>query len=277
VDAASQARADLLATSTVHYSRQIRTEGNEKFWPNHFFFLLGGPFMYFTNDRDYFYDMRVQVAIHDMGALQSGKATLNGGGSRLQQVHAEEEETALDFIDRVGDDYGYYAASIIIPSGWLAKDTEEVKSELQAAIIEQLGADLDAAIRARDDDLLRADRLVDFFVRPEEIEVVEGPRGLEMHGAVYLELGHGTDRMDSWRAWPTSGPPIGAVFGEGIPTGTPTSATRYLRYAFAVPLARPTVPDALRIEFEDGSSGANRRSFHFPLKAMLESTEETSR
>ena len=238
VDAATRARADLLITGAAHYHRQILTEGNEKFWPNHFFFLLGGPFTYFTNDRDYYYDAGIQLAIHDMGALRSGKASLTGGGSRLQQLRTTEDETALDFIDRVGDDYGYYAASIIIPSGWLAKDTEEVKEELQEAIVQQLAITLGDEIRSRGDALLRAAQLVDFFVRPEEIEVLDGPRGLEMHGSVYLQLGRGTDRMDSWRAWPSSGPPVEAVFGEGLPAADPP-----LGHALpALPVRRPAVP-----------------------------------
>ena len=66
--------------------------------------------------------------------------------SQVTRLDAVMQEASLDFIDRA-DGAGSYALSILVPSGFLSKDTEAVPEELEISITDNgRGFDVEAAL-----------------------------------------------------------------------------------------------------------------------------------
>jgi hypothetical protein len=169
------------------------------------------------------------------------------------------QRSDLDFWDRAGGNLGQFALSLVVPAGWLAKESDGVRSSLEQEIVASLAGDLANEARLRADLMSRAPSLYDYWVDPASVAIVSGSAGRELRGRLVLELGRSAERMDSyaWRLAPNSLPRT-VVFDEGVRREDRAgAATR--TYEFVVPLGSGPMPPEVRVEFEDASASARRR------------------
>jgi hypothetical protein len=272
VQAGREAGADLLLRGSLTHHQLVRTDINDAFWLNLPLFLLGGPMTYFVDDRSYFLEARFRSSVYDLPALErdleAGSVTLTPG-RRLQDVRPDMREATLDFIDRA-DGVGDYALSILVPSGLLATETEDVEAELERQIVIALADDLVREIAAGSEQLLNADLLVQFVLRPEDLRLEPGAAGdgHVLTGVVLLqELEGGAPSMSKCRLSWAGGSRLEKSFDEPTRVEGDTGNETFLRYSFSFPL--PSVlPEVLRLEVEDNSGSRRRRSYHLATSEL---------
>jgi hypothetical protein len=264
--AITKLKPDLVAKVKLSFSETVLTDTNSTFWANVPLFLIGGPFCYFFDDRDYYSTARLSVWLYDASPIAIQQASLTDGDSELIDVSPRVDLTDLDFIDRA-DGIGSYALSILIPAGWLAKESDTVKESLEREILARLTTSLKTEIRSRADQLTRANRLYDFYIRSDGMRVVQaGTGGFELTGEVFLEIDKGTPRMDNF-TFALDGKATPARFGkESLAPGQ--GAGRVVSYPFSVPLTGDDLPDEVRVVFRDGSQDSRERSYTFNARAI---------
>lgn len=259
-------KPDLVAKMNLSYSPTVLSDTNSKFFPNLLLFLIGGPFCYAYDDRDYYSAARLSVWLYDGSQIDAQQASMNGREAELIEVTPRVDVSDLDFIDRA-DGVGHYALSLLIPAGWLAKDSDKVKTSLEAEIIDRLALDLNTRIRLRSNQLTRASRLYDFYIREEKVRVVAAANGgYEMRGDVLLEVDRGTEDMDAF-TFEIGGKAVPSSFGtESIDLSE--GAGTVVSYPFIIPLEGNEIPREVRVVFRDASQNSRERSFTFNPKAM---------
>jgi len=274
---ADSVQADLLLTPVLHWREGVRTDINSAFWLNLPLFLLGGPMTWFVDDRSYFVDVQLGVDVYAVPPLLEQYASLEDKRSHLQGARAGTTEVPLDFIDRA-DHFGHYALSVLVPSGLLASESADVATSLRQAILPQLGEGLVRDLQAGKDQLLVADRMVDFFLRPEELQVVPHGSGHELRGDVYLARrpGAAPAMKEARLAWDDEAD-AHVEAGEArldFETGQhvlgESRRNEFTRYPFVFPLPDGELPEYARLELVDGSSNAFRRTYLLPVRTMAQ-------
>ncbi|MFT5042196.1 MAG: hypothetical protein ACI8X5_003614 [Planctomycetota bacterium] len=259
-------KPDLVGKLKLSFSETVLTDTNGTFWANLPLFLIGGPFCYFFDDRDYYSTASLSLWLYDASPIAIQQASLARGDSELTNASPRADLTDLDFIDRA-DGIGAYALSVLIPAGWLAKDTNKVKESLEREILARLTTTLKTEIRLRANELTRADGLYDFYIRSDEMRVVaSGADSFELRGEVFLETYKGTPRMEDF-TFSLDDQAIAASFGE--PSLAPgQGAGRVESYPFVIPLAGNDLPSEVRVVFRDGSQNNRERSYTFNARAI---------
>ena len=268
IQAAQDIRADLLVSAQLVHREQVRTDINNSFWLNLPLFLLGGPMTYFVDDRSYYLDAELDVELFELQPLVSQTTTLENQDARLQRIDSDIQEARLDFLDRA-DHAGHYALSIIVPSGLLATESEEVAVELQAAMIDALVSEVVRKIDDQSSLLVQADDLVDFHMIPEDLRVVRADEGYELQGEVLLRRRRnaapsmGTGRLQWGEASSAQ-----VRFEDFTVEESQGRRDGYLRYPFRFPLPDDELPSVARLTLTDGSADQKSRTYHLPLRAM---------
>jgi len=247
---AQAVRADLILDADVNFDEDIGTEINDKFWMNLPLFLLGGPATWFVNDLSYQFHVEISAHVYDVTAATREQNSLDQD-SQITRMDAVIQEASLDFLDRA-DGTGSYALSILVPSGFLSKDTDNVPEELEVSITEQLGVQVAQAIQSRSKEVAEAENLVDFH--PEK------KRYVEVNGELFLEVdfllatGQVTDLSALSYRIDGSGP-IEATWSEVSSDGDKK------KYVARVPV--PARDAVVQLEVEQDDREASARSFTY--------------
>jgi hypothetical protein len=261
--AAEDRGADVVLECDVRYSPAVRDERNGKFWLNLPLFLLGGPACWFVDDVSYVVDASLQANLYDVNAIRSGRATFQDGRAELLHVESHADEATMDFIDRAGGQVGWYAASVVVPAGFLHRESENAEHKVAGEVASVLAADFARAVREGSRELLVADHLTGFHLDPEYSIDLAGGR-IRFRGTAILRRGD-IERMESF----TVRAGTEAVTRE-FETGEPdrrisTMRTRYVRYPFGVDLPDDPRVDRLVVELSAGGQSPAARTFTIPL------------
>jgi hypothetical protein len=271
VERADQHEVDLILVPEIRFHGRVRTALNGAFWLNLPLFLLGGPMTWFVNDRSYFVDVQLRAEVFAVSPLASGHATLDSPNARLQQARAGRDEVPLDFIDRA-DHLGHYALSVLVPSGFLASESGSVGGELSRLLLDDLVEGLVRDIQAQSEQLVRADRLFDFFLPPESLSVVATAEGWELRGEVLLERGGGAaPAMKRGRLRWGGGTEQSFDLEERELVEDAGWRGAYDRYPFVFRLPPGDLPECAQLELVDASANEDRRTYMVPVRALAES------
>ena len=273
LQAAKAAGADVLLTSgELRYAPSFDSRRNEKFWLNLPLFLLGGPFCYWVDDRTFVATASLEIDVYDVSALRR-PADLDVLRNKLVSSKVRFDEVALDFVDRGGLSAGTVAASLVVPAGFLATENEDVREELEGAVLHQLAGKLRDDLVDKRGSIEWPEQLVSFrFVDAPVVE--RAPDGsVTIRAEVGLRDDGLAERMREWRVFgvesrPDAEPrvtPIGTYrFGEH----TVDEAGRFPTLVYALDERIDRVDpafDRLRIELVDDSPNANRRTYTLVL------------
>lgn len=257
----AQARAlgaDLILETDLEYDEDVSTEINDRFWLNLPLFLLGGPATWFVNDRSYGFQVQIRAYVYDVAAAVRQGDVLDPD-SRVFFLDREVKEVSLDFLDRA-DGAGSYLLSILIPSGFLAKNSKNVSEELELAIGDQLSTSLNDAMRDRSPELIESDKLVAFH--PEDLELRQEDGEYYLEGEMVLDL-----RPESrWRVANLSGCRVRIDEGEWIEASwsevTTDPQQRERRFKLQVPVGS-AAPESIQVEVQQEDREARARSYTY--------------
>ncbi|MFT4538298.1 MAG: hypothetical protein ACI841_001992 [Planctomycetota bacterium] len=250
VQAAIDAGADLILRPVLRYDPTIYTATNDRFWPNVLLFLMGGPMTWTLNDRSYYLDAQLDTEVYDLGPFRNNPDTTELGNLnfRIADGRGKLNEVALDFIDRADGNIGSYALSMLIPSGFLSKETEAVKARLEVEAVERLSEEIVQSIHENRDVIIRAENIASWYM-PE----VNRKAG-RLSGYIMLETGADVDRMQSVAVYDGQNrTPIDIDTLEA--GGTVMSSGKYpqLRYEFSLPIPAEYRGKDLRVVATDSA------------------------
>jgi hypothetical protein len=263
VKAAGDLGADLVLECELSYAAKLECRTNEKFWLNLPLFLLGGPACYFVDDVSYVGEARVNGNLFDLSAIRGDRATLEDGRAQILHVESRFQETSLDFLDRAGGNVGSFAASIVVPAGFLSRENPNAEHKLALAVSDQLSHGLARAVREGSREVLVADRLAGFHLDPH-YSLDRREDKVRFQGEVVLRRTE-QERMDGFSAR-LGGSTASGEFGPGIPDRTDGSRrARYLRFPFRVELPYDASSDHLTLQLAAGGANPGVRTFTIPL------------
>lgn len=270
VEAAERAGADLVLLAYLEYCPTIWSDINSSFWLNLPLFLLGGPFCYFVDDRDYVTNVRLSTQLFDVRPLRLSEASFSASrrDAKVLGVNKDLQHSDLDFWDRADGHLGRYALSLVCPAGLLARETDGVRATLEREIVASLSRSFAEEVRVLGDQVSRGNELYYFWVDPESLQTVGTDAGSELRGSLVLQLEGGPGRMDSYSYELPGARSEKIAFGEGTRQRDRGAATRH--YDFAVPLGSGELPREVRVEFEDAGASAKRR-YTFDPRAYVAS------
>ena len=261
VGPAQAERADLLLEPRLIHDSVVRTNINDRFWLNLPLFALGGPATWFVNDRSYYFDATLEVRVYDLSpvALEDSRSLKN---ALLTSIQTTARESSLDFLDRARGNTGSFLLSILVPSGFLSKEGENVESKLEEQIVDDLCDNLVRELQRRDVELLHADRLVDFH--PEGLRVATGPGGRRrLEGELVLEATADVARLGGFRYQLGNTQPQQVDFDldSGVEDGD------LVRYPVTIALDGAQADELIQIQVWDASVNGNQRSYTYAIPA----------
>jgi hypothetical protein len=220
--------ADLIVECELSYVPVIRRDTNSNFWLNLPLFLLGGPFCYFLKDQEYSADVELAGTFHDLRAMERTSAELADRQARVASTNARFDGVDMNFIERAQGNVGKYAVSLLIPSGFLAKDSRKLANELDTEVMKDISNGFAKSVHQKREDLVRSSFVSPFYLEPDQVELtVEGSQ-LHVRAPVYLLPNQEVDVMVEFRL-KLAGKTLEREFGE--PKSEPGPGGRpYQRY-----------------------------------------------
>lgn len=214
--AARKAGADLVLECELELTPTIHQAANGNFWLDFPLFLVGGPFVWFVKDRTYSADVELRGSFYDLGAIDGEEVPLGSPLARVLSAGDSFGDVDLNFFQRKGN-VGHYAASILIPSGFLAHENDDLEKDLDKVVIERLSKDFAASVVKKRDELARSDLVAPFHFDPDDTHVVLEPDGgYRLKGTVLLRDGGVVERMAGYRIR-IAGKEIEREFGDAEP------------------------------------------------------------
>jgi hypothetical protein len=263
VEASEGVGADLVLECELSYSPTIESRANEKFWLNLPLFLLGGPACYFVDDVSYAGEARLNGNIYDLSAIRGDHATLEDGRAQILHVESRFQEASLDFLDRAGGNVGSFAASLLIPAGFLSRENETAEHHLALEVADDLSRGLARAIREGSHEVLVADRLAGFHLDPHYDLKLENDV-VHFQGEVVLRRAE-QERMESYSIHVGENS-VSGEFAAGSPDRIDSSRrAQYLRFPFRAEIPLSPSADRLVIQLTAGGANPGVRSFTIPL------------
>ncbi len=205
--------ADLIVECELSYAPVVRRDTNGNFWLNLPLFLLGGPFCYFLKDQAYSADVELAGTFHDLRAMERTSAQLADRQARVVSTNARFQGVDMNFIQRAQGNVGKYAVSLLIPSGFLAKDSRKLAHELDTEVVNDISAGFAKSVQQKREDLVRSTFVSPFYLDPDQVLLtVEGAQ-LRVRGPVYLLPNSDVDSMVEFRL-KLAGKSVEREFGE---------------------------------------------------------------
>lgn len=256
---ASDANADLLVELELRYDPEIYRENSPTFWLNYPLFLFAGPANWFIGDNRYFADAELTTTVYDIHVIEAGNMSIGDPAARVASASSRYTQVELDFTDRA-DGVKNYAMGIVIPSGFLARESEDTSLEIHNKVVADMRVQVVQGIQSRRRELLRAEWISPIFIAPEEVQITRDGTDLIVTGSVHLLRSGLAERVHKLQL------SAGADSIQVEPTHEPLNdSAEYLAQNFEarVPLLEGT--ELLRIECEAGSRDRYVRSYTFSL------------
>lgn len=271
IAAAERAGTDLVLECELSFAPEVRGSINEKFWLNLPLFLLGGPFCYFVDDRSYRADARLRGSVYELQAMFSERASLQDGRARLGQAEVRFESADFDFVDRAGGNVGSYAASVLVPSGLLARETERITALLGERVTADLARELARELVRQERELLEGERVATFHLEPAvQFERVRGR--IDARGTVVLRCVD-TDHLDELRLRAGTVEVSGEFGASEAAAELSTRRDRFVRIPFHADLADDGRASFAQIVLVGGGPIPSTRTFTLPLPSAATPTD----
>ena len=194
LDRAREENVDLIIEFGLRYDAEIYRKKASSFWLNYPLFLFAGPSNWFIGDNVYFADVDLTTNVYDMNVIDAGGFALGDPGARVVTASSRYTGADLDFVDR-SDGMGDYALGILIPSGFLSRESDETAQHIHDAIVEELRAQVVQGIQSRRGDLVRAEWIAPVHIEPEEVHMVREGDELVLSGSVRIRRDSLVDRV----------------------------------------------------------------------------------
>jgi hypothetical protein len=259
LETARERGADWILELALRYDAEIYRDGTSTFWLNYPLFLFAGPSNWFILDNAYFADVELTATIYDMHAIGALGGSLGDPLAEVISVSSRFEGTELAFTERSGGVVDY-AKGILIPSGFLARESEDAAQGIQADIVDALRVQIVRSLQSRRDDLVRMDRIAPIYLEPSETRIERDGDTLHVRGRVLLRDDAPAGRVRAVHA------AVGAGRGSAEPTLDPDQGPAgYAAYSFDVPVQAAGDEGYLRLEVEAGSRDKFVRSYTFRI------------
>jgi len=147
VQRAQDRGADLVLACELRHADRVHHRRNARFWGNLSLFRLGGPACYFVNDRSYEVNAELEAELHDVARLTVRTEELGGDAARVLRATCAYREADLDFLDRAGGRAPPFLASLIVPAGLLASESEATVEHLEERMVAELAGRLATTLR----------------------------------------------------------------------------------------------------------------------------------
>lgn len=277
VDRAQALGADLLLyCERVRYAPEVPTRRVNFLSSSLPLFLLGGPFVYYINDRGYEVEARLSARLYDLHEIRHRRE--RGGGPLELEKHvgheafdAHPDPIRLNFSQRIhSDDLGAWGASLVVPTGFLEADNQLVRAAVAERAIDSIGANLASAIRGRSREILRpVGGRASFHIEPGSFVA-----DLDQAGVLQVRAKLALQRSKNTAALARARLLVGGEAVEGSCQPVPGGDEGLQRYVFAARAelagapAGSARPRSLQIEVVDRGTVSNTRSWTFPMPPM---------
>ncbi len=259
VDLARAAGADLLVELDLRYDPEIYHETSSSFWLNFPLFLFAGPTNWFVGDNEYFADVELTTTIYDMNVIEAGALSLGDPAAQVLSGSSRYAGSDLTFTER-SDGVGDYALGLIVPSGYLARESDAVAQATHASVLADLREQVVKGIQRHRSDLVGADWIAPLFIDPDDVRITRAGDSVEVEGRVRLLRDGLAARVQV--VWFDAGSDRVAV-RPGAESALREGAYDVLPFQAFVPVAEGST--TLRLECEAGSRDRFVRSYTFEL------------
>lgn len=256
---AREAGADLVVDLGLRYDEEIYRKNSSTFWLNYPLFLFAGPSNWFLGDNQYYADVELTTAVYDLHALEAGNYDVGDNVARVVSASSRYSGTGLDFIDR-SDGVEDYLLGIIIPSGFLSRESKTAEEQIHDAVIKELRTLVVRGVQSRRHELVLADQIAPVFVEPAECSMWREGDDVVVKGWVRLREDSLAERVRELRI--DAGGDVVRVEPEPI-EGTEMPGYEIVGFETRVPVAADA--DRVRIRCEAGTRDRFVRSYTFAL------------
>lgn len=266
--AAAAAKADLVLQPVVRYREDVEHEMKGfMVFLNLLTFTLGGPFCWWIDDHSYRPEAYLSVRLYDLSrAIQTDKAITSS--DQLVAFESRSPELEFDFVDRVGDGWGSYLLSCLVPSTLLRGESEGVREQIQVTLGQEFGSEVVGRLWDREQEIIVPDRLVSFFPDPKTLEARRiSLDAIRVTGELLLRRDAGVDSLDSFALLPSGMTDWQEELFDGgvLDDALTTRADRYFRYSLDTTVA--VLPGATSVQLRVTQGGRNNleRTFTLPV------------
>lgn len=255
IESAQASKADLVLECELDLVPIVCQEANASFWLDFPLFLLGGPVVWFVKDRTYTVDVELRGTFYDRWALDGEWIRLGDRRARLLETSAAFEGVDLNFLQRA-DGAGQYFLSVLVPSGFLAKESESLAAELDAVVADRLSGGLASSVLRKGDELLRSDQTAPFHLAIEETTLAFDEDRLVLEGTVFLRSDARVE-MSRWRVHTGAG----TFEGDFESARAAPRGERWLAWRFEQVLPIEASDSTVVVELQAGSRDPIPRSY----------------
>ena len=256
---AYESGADLIVELELRYDPEVYRENSSTFWLNFPLFLFAGPTNWFVGDNSYFADVELTTTVYDLNVMDAGSFQLGDAAARVVDASSRYSGSDLDFLDR-SDGIEDYALGLIIPSGYLARQSADTSEELHERILKELRTQVVQGVQSRRRELVRADWIAPMYVEPNDVRITRQGDEFLVQGKVRLRRDSLASRVQM----------VNLDAGAEVVSVQPdaTAAEQLPEHDLVTFEARVPAGDEathLRIECEAGSRDRYVRSYTFEL------------
>jgi hypothetical protein len=259
VEEARARGADWILELGLRYDPEVYRENASTFWLNFPLFLFAGPANWFVPDIDYSADVELTARVYDLHALSAVGGVIGDPMAEVITVASRFGGAQLPFVARSGGVVDYLTG-VLVPSGFLARESGDVSASLRADISAALEFQLVHGLQSRRDGLVRTAPIVPVYVEPEEVHIQRVGADLRVQGRALL-------RDDSFAMRVRA---VHLDAGAGRVTAEPVAESEdgpSGHSAFRFDATVPVSADSryLRLECEAGSRDRYVRSYTFRI------------
>lgn len=256
---AREVHADLVVELSLRYDAEIYRTTASTYWLNYPLFLFAGPSNWFIGDNVYYADVDLTTAVYDLNVIEAGGFALGDPSSRILSASSRYTGKDLDFVDR-SDGAEDYALGILIPSGFLSRESDSTRDAVHDAIVAELRAQVVQGIQSRRGDLLAAEWIAPVYLDPEEVRIRREGDEVFVEGNVRLRDGARAERVQALHV-ALGGERVTVFPDESAGDDAAIDGARAVPFSARIPAG--AAGDGLRIECEAGARDRYVRSYTF--------------
>ena len=276
IERAEAVEADLILVCDLRLEPKVNQSTNSRFWLTFPLFALGGPFAWFVRDRTYFVDALLEAGFYSPEKLDPDRDWLFDRFSRVANVDAHFGELDRNFISRAHGRVGRYALSVIVPAGFLAKQSDGLADSLSQATLDALCRVLAEGVQGKRTDLMRGDAYpAPFYLEAQDLNLESTAEGsLVLRGFIHLEPDEDVPEIRSLKLEFRSADGLAmdapGVRVDAFTEDRMTAGERGRRFAFETRFDPPHGARLLHLEIEAGERNSKFRTYTLVLPQQID-------
>lgn len=260
LDQAKSLGADLVVDLDLRYDAEVYRKNSSTFWLNFPLFFFFSPSNWFVGDQSYFADVELVTSVYDLHGIEAGSFAVGDAGGRVVSASSRFSGSEVDFWNR-STGLKDYATSILIPSGFLARESENANAAIEKRVIEELREQVVQGLQSRSGELVQADWIAPVFILPEDVRVSSEGDDVLVSGIVRLREGALAERVEELVL------DAGGELVRVRPDRTEGDSEELQAWAFEASVPRGEEAECLKLRCEAGSRDRYVRSYTFALPA----------